>query len=132
MKPVKYRHHLSYTMVNLGLDHVHLYVKDLEEALTFYRMIGLEFVEYTSHGGKAAMMRVPGSPIQFEIQETRVIENPGLNHLAFLVDDLDDLCDSYKANGVKVDGPLDNKATGRRLATIRDPHGFLIQLVQRV
>lgn len=118
-------------MVNLGLDHVHLYVKDLEEALTFYRMIGLEFVEYTSHGGKAAMMRVPGSPVQFEIQETRVIENPGLNHLAFLVDDLDDLCDSYKANGVKVDGPLDNKATGRRLATIRDPHGFLIQLVQR-
>jgi glyoxylase I family protein len=118
-------------MVNLGLDHVHLYVKDLEEAVRFYEMVGLEFVEYTSHGGKAAMMRVPGSPVSFEIQETKVIDNPGLNHLAFVVDDLDDLCDSYKANGVKVDGPLDNKATGRRLATIRDPHGFLIQLVQK-
>jgi catechol 2,3-dioxygenase-like lactoylglutathione lyase family enzyme len=55
-------------MVNLGLDHVHLYVKDLEEAITFYKMVGLEFVEYTSHGGKAAMMRVPGSPVSFEIQ----------------------------------------------------------------
>ena len=71
-------------MVNLGLDHVHLYVKDLEEAISFYKMVGLEFIEYTSHGGKAAMMRVPGSPVSFEIQETRVIDNPGLNHLAFV------------------------------------------------
>jgi catechol 2,3-dioxygenase-like lactoylglutathione lyase family enzyme len=99
-------------MVNLGLDHIHIYVKDLEEAIRFYKMLGLEFIEYTSHGGKAAMMRVPVSPISFEIQETRV-------------------CESYKADGIKVDGPLDNKATGRRLATIRDPHGFLIQLVQK-
>lgn len=118
-------------MVNLGLDHIHLYVKDLEEAVRFYKMVGLEFIEYTSHGGKAAMMRVPGSPISFEIQETRVIENPSLNHFAFLVDDLDALCESYKTDGIKLDGPLDNKATGRRLATIRDPHGFLIQLVQK-
>lgn len=54
-----------------------------------------------------------------------------MNHFAFLVDDLDALCESYDADGIKVDGPLDNKATGRRLATIRDPHGFLIQLVQK-
>ena len=118
-------------MVNLGLDHIHLNVKDLEEAVRFYKMVGLEFIEYTSHGGKTAMMRVPGSPISFEMQESRVIENPGLNHFAFLVDDLDTLCESYKADGIKVDGPLDNKATGRRLATIRDPHGFLIQLIQQ-
>jgi glyoxylase I family protein len=77
------------------------------------------------------LMRAPSSPIAFEIQEIRAIENPGLNHLAFTVDELDTLCDNYKANGVDVDGPLDNKATGRRLATIRDPHGFLIQLVQK-
>ena len=118
-------------MVNLGLDHVHLYVKNLEEAISFYRMVGLEFVEYTSHGVKTAMMKVPGSSISFEVQETRVIDNPGVNHLAFLVDDLDNLCECYKADGVSVDGPLDNKATGRRLATIRDPHGFLVQLVQK-
>jgi glyoxylase I family protein len=116
-------------MVNLGLDHIHLYVKDLEEAIRFYKMVGLELIEYTSHGGKAAVMRVSGSPISFEIQETSVIENPGLNHFAFLVDDLDALCESYKADGISVEGPLDNKATGRRLATIRDPQGFLIQLV---
>ena len=118
-------------MVNLGLDHIHIYVKDLEEAVRFYKTMGLEFVEYTSHGGNTAMMKVPCSPLSFEIQETRVIENPGVNHFAFLVDDLEALCESYKADGIKVDGPLDNKATGRRLATIRDPHGFLIQIVQQ-
>jgi len=118
-------------MVNFGLDHIHLYVKDLEEAIRFYEMVGLEFVENTNHSGKAAVMRIPDSTVSLEMQETKVTDNPGLNHLAFVVDDLDDLCDSYKANGVKVDGPLENKATGRRLATIRDPHGFLIQLVQK-
>jgi len=130
---MSYKYVLSsaFIMANLGLDHVHLYVKDLDEAVRFYEMIGLKFIQNTSHGGKAALMRAPSSPIAFEIQEIRAIENPGLNHLAFTVDDLDTLCDNYKANGVDVDGPIDNKATGRRLATIRDPHGFLIQLVQK-
>jgi catechol 2,3-dioxygenase-like lactoylglutathione lyase family enzyme len=117
-------------MVNLGLDHVHLLVKDLDESIEFYEDIGLEFVEYTSHGGKACMMKSPDG-VLFELQETGLIENPGLNHMAFSVSDIDEFCDSLEARGLVVDGPLDNPRTGRRLGTIRDPHGFLWQFVQK-
>ncbi len=116
---------------NLGLDHVHLIVKNLEEAIEFYEMIGLEFVEHTEHARKACMMRTPGGKILYEIQEAGTIENPGLNHMAFLIEDLDALCEKLEEKDVKVDGPVFVKATGRRLATIRDPHGFLWQLVQK-
>jgi predicted enzyme related to lactoylglutathione lyase len=116
---------------NLGLDHIHIYVHDLEEAIQFYGTIGLEFVEYTQHGGKACIMKVPNTSILFEIQQTGVIENPGINHYAFLVDKLDELSDELKLKGLNVDGPLVSKTTGRRLTTIRDSHGFLVQLVQK-
>ncbi|MBM3291357.1 VOC family protein [Candidatus Bathyarchaeota archaeon] len=115
---------------NLGLDHLHIYVNDLEEAIQFYGTIGLEFIEYSQHGGKTCVMKVPNTNLLFEIQQTGVIENPGINHYAFLVDNLDELTEDLKLKGLYVDGPLISKSTGRRLATIRDSHGFLVQLVQ--
>jgi glyoxylase I family protein len=117
--------------VNLGLDHVHIYVKNLEEAISFYKFLGLAFIEYTKHGGKSCMMKTPSSSVLFEIQEVGVIENPGVNHMAFTVDDLDAICADLREKGFKIDGPLKNKNTDRYLATIRDPHGYLVQLVQK-
>jgi catechol 2,3-dioxygenase-like lactoylglutathione lyase family enzyme len=117
-------------MFNLGLDHVHLLVKDLDEAIDFYESMGLKFVKFTAHGGNACMMKSHDG-ILFELQETGLIENPGLNHMAFSVSDIDEFCRGLKEKGFVVDGPLDNSRTGRRLATIRDPHGFLWQFVQK-
>jgi len=117
--------------MNLGVDHIHFVVRSLDEAIRFCKSIGLEFTEYTEHGGKSCMMRAPGDNVLIELQEARNIDNPGLNHIAFLVDDLDTLCDELVEQGMEVDGPLDNPKTGRRLATVRDPHGFLWQLVQK-
>jgi len=113
-----------------GLDHVHFLVKDLKEAIEFYETLGLKFIEYTSHGGKACIM-TSNDGVLFELQETGVIENPGLNHIAFSVGDIDEFCEKLDNKGLTVDGPLDNPKTGRRLATIRDPHGFLWQFVQK-
>jgi catechol 2,3-dioxygenase-like lactoylglutathione lyase family enzyme len=76
-------------------------------------------------------MKTPGSSMLFEIQEVGVIENPGINHMAFTVYDLDAICTDLREKGIRIDGPLTNKNTGRYLATIRDPHGYLIQLVQK-
>jgi catechol 2,3-dioxygenase-like lactoylglutathione lyase family enzyme len=117
-------------MTNLGLDHIHFLVKDLDEAIKFYETLGLNFIEYTAHGGKACMMKSQDG-VLFELQETGVIENPGLNHIAFKVGDIEKFCEMLLRKGLKVDGPLDNPKTGRRLATIRDPHGFLWQFVKK-
>lgn len=116
---------------NLGLDHVHIIVKDLEEAISFHKLLGLKLVRYTEHGGRSCMMQVPSSPIIFELQQANNIENPGLNHMAFSVVDLDVFCKELRDEGMSVDGPVTSKATGRRLATLRDPHGLLWQMVQK-
>ena len=77
------------------------------------------------------MMKASGDNFLLELQETNVIQNPGLNHLAFTVNKLDDLCKELEKQGIQVEGPLKNKNTGRRLATVRDTHGLIWQIVQR-
>ena len=77
------------------------------------------------------MMHVPDSSITFELQQANNIENPGLNHMAFSVDDLEAFCRELRNRDMYVDGPVTSKATGRRIATLRDQHGLLWQLVQK-
>lgn len=53
-------------------------------------------------------------------------------HLAFAVDDMDATRQRLVAAGATLDGDIDNRANGDRLAFLRDPWGIAIQLVQRV
>ena len=53
-------------------------------------------------------------------------------HLAFAVDDMDAARERLTAAGATLDGDIDNRANGDRLAFLRDPWGSAIQLVQRV
>lgn len=53
-------------------------------------------------------------------------------HLAFAVDDMDATRERLVAAGATLDGDIDNRANGDRLAFLRDPWGIAIQLVQRV
>lgn len=53
-------------------------------------------------------------------------------HLAFAVDDMDATRERLVAAGATLDGDIDNRANGDRLAFLRDPWGTAIQLVQRV
>jgi len=53
-------------------------------------------------------------------------------HLAFAVDDMDTARERLVVAGATLDGDIDNRANGDRLAFLRDPWGTAIQLVQRV
>ena len=53
-------------------------------------------------------------------------------HLAFAVEDMDATRERLLAAGATLDGDIDNRANGDRLAFLRDPWGAAIQLVQRV
>jgi catechol 2,3-dioxygenase-like lactoylglutathione lyase family enzyme len=52
-------------------------------------------------------------------------------HLAFLVDDMEGTRNKWIAGGGKADGDITNTPAGDRLAFVRDPWGFTLQLVQR-
>jgi len=72
----------------------------------------------------------PGGII-VDLHLAKAIDNPGYNHFAMMVEDLDVAVEGLEGQGTGVDGPVDVQATGRRLAAIRDPCGFLIQIVDR-
>jgi catechol 2,3-dioxygenase-like lactoylglutathione lyase family enzyme len=113
----------------LGFDHIHFTVKDLEEAIEFYRRLGFDLQGRLDHDGESAQMRAPGG-LTVDLHAAKATDNPGYNHFAVSVVDLDAMTGRLKERGVAVDGPVDVPATGRRLATIRDPSGFLVQLVE--
>ena len=52
-------------------------------------------------------------------------------HLAFLVSNVESTRASWIAGGGKADGEITTTAAGDRLAFVRDPWGFTLQLVQR-
>ena len=53
-------------------------------------------------------------------------------HLAFAVADMDAARERLVAAGATLDGDIDDRANGDRLAFLRDPWGTAIQLVERV
>ena len=57
--------------------------------------------------------------------------HPVTFHLAFAVDDMDAARQRLVAAGAALDGDVDNRANGDKLAFLRDPWGCAIQLVQR-
>jgi catechol 2,3-dioxygenase-like lactoylglutathione lyase family enzyme len=113
----------------LGFDHLHVTVTDLEKAIDFYRELGFKLVRKMEHGGASSQMRA-GDDMLIELHEARATENPGYNHFAVTVQDLDAAVKALQEKGVPVDGPVEVPATGRRLATVRDPNGSLVQLVE--
>ncbi len=53
-------------------------------------------------------------------------------HLAFTVDDIEAERQRLVAAGAALDGDIDHRANGDKLAFLRDPWGYAIQLAQRV
>lgn len=113
----------------LGLDHIQFIVKDLEASVDFFTKLGFELYRRTDHhGGSAELRMFPGGTI-LEIHATEPSENPGHDHFALLVEDLDASIRELREKGIKISDPHEASATGRRLANFRDASGFRWQLV---
>lgn len=118
-------------MRSLSFDHIHFTVKDLDEAIEFYKRLGFTRVERMEHGGESAQLKTPDGKLTVDLQLAKATDNPGYNHFAMTVDDLDRVVEELRGQDMAVDGTVYVQATRRRIATLRDPSGFLIQLVER-
>lgn len=117
-------------MVN-AVDHIELIVRDAKATFEFLTAIGMEKVRETDHHGKSYEVKPRGQdkPV-IELHTAQGEENPGINHLAFEVDDLEELTEDLKADGVTVDrDPHLIEVTDRVKSNIRDPDGRRVQLV---
>jgi len=120
-----------FDMRPLNFDHIHFTVKELDEAIEFYRRLGFTRVERMEHGGESAQLKTPDEKLIIDLHLAKATDNPGYNHFAMTVDDLDEVVEELRGQGMAVDGAVYVQATRRRIATLRDPSGFLIQLVER-
>jgi len=118
------------TMKHISTDHIHFFVTDLDAAIEFYQDLGFEFIHKLEHGGREAAQLRSASGLIIDLNKTRASDNPGYSHFAILVDDVERACKEYKAKGYEVDGPVYNKDSKRKIITLRDPNGFLVQLVE--
>jgi catechol 2,3-dioxygenase-like lactoylglutathione lyase family enzyme len=113
------------------IDHIEFVVKDVEALVTFYKKLGFQEILRSTHHRLSVEIQLPGpnQPI-YEIHEAESAEREGIEHIAFLVDDMDKTYNELQAKGVKfLREPHLVPASGRVLANARDPEGFKVQLV---
>ena len=111
----------------LGLHHVSINVADVEEARRFYvDVLGArERSDRPDFGFGGAWLDV--GPQQIHLIEAPVPDDNG-QHLALLVDDLDETLAELRADGIEV-SDVSPVGTGRQAFT-RDPSGNLVELHQ--
>ena len=113
----------------LALDHIQFIVTDLDESVDFFTKLGFKLYRRTEHHGGSAELRMFPEGTILEIHATETTENPGHDHFALLVDDLDEAIKTLREKGIKISDPRETPATGRRLANFRDSSGFRWQLI---
>jgi catechol 2,3-dioxygenase-like lactoylglutathione lyase family enzyme len=139
----------------LGMSHVAICVRNLDESLKFYRdLVGLQVVRddlqdtsmmklngvYRDHHAQRRVANLQGGP-RSNLPRLVISEHPGdaisgnpimldevgISHFSFTVPSLDELVQRFSAQGLKPCGP---QITGRRGTTnvfFRDPDGILVQ-----
>ena len=113
-----------------GVDHVDIFVKDLDEYVEFlHNKLGLEMVRKTSHRGGSVEFRTPPMETIIEVHQTMELYNPEINHIALRVSNIREAHDRLKSQGVLFDSPPRfSEPTGRWIANARFPDGRRLQL----
>jgi methylmalonyl-CoA epimerase len=130
----------------IEIDHVAVAVEDLEQAIDWYiKKLGFKILErrvtrgeYTAmrsavlRAGKAAVVLIQGTTPQSQV--SRFIERfgPGVQHIAFSVEDIDVALKRLEDTGGAADTPLIADEGIRQVFLKRDPgSGVRVELIER-
>jgi len=132
----------------IKLDHIGIAVKDLDEAIKFYRdVLNLNLMsieEVVEEGVRVAMFDVGGVRIELlqgirdDSAITKFIEKrgEGIHHIAFHVENVDDFCRRLSEKGVQLTYPEPKLVAGgsRKINFIhpRSAKGVLVEVLSRV
>ena len=115
----------------LGIDHIEMIVRDVDQHVVFFQKLGFKLLMRTSHHGGSAELQLPGEnqPV-LEIHTVSGEETIGVNHIAFKVANAQEAYEEVTKNGLKPErGPHLVESTGRTNINLRDPDGWRLQLV---
>jgi lactoylglutathione lyase len=117
----------------LGISHVALFVKDVEQSRAFYK----DFLGYaepysvSDPDGKLHLTWIKINDLQtIELFPEREAGSDRLNHVALLVDDAEAMRAYLASKGVKVPDKVPKGRIGNSNFTIKDPDGHGVEIVQ--
>jgi catechol 2,3-dioxygenase-like lactoylglutathione lyase family enzyme len=143
----------------LRLEHIGVVVDDLAAATAFFTALGLEVEgEATVEGdlvdringledvrADIVMLRTPEGDAQLELATYRSPSYgsddapapappnaPGLRHVLFVVDDIDESLAALRAQGGELVGELVNYENSSRLCYARGPAGIIVELAEKI
>ena len=139
------------------MDHVGIVVDDLAAASEFFAELGLErqgeggvegrwvddIVGLDGVRTELAMMQTPDgngrvelvkfhSPPSQDDDGYAPANSLGIRHVAFLVEDLDDVLARLRARGGELVGKVERYENVYRLCYVRGPEGIIIELAERI
>ncbi|OLO28119.1 hypothetical protein BTR23_18615 [Alkalihalophilus pseudofirmus] len=112
-----------------GIDHIEICVGEIDKMADFFKKLGFTEVRRTDHHGGAVEMLMPGEQgIIFEFHVGKAVEAPGINHIAFKVDDIDETYSNLQAVGVEfIAPPKKSSNRGTSMLNLRDPYHMRYQ-----
>jgi len=123
-----------------GIDNIGICASDLARSVAFYETLGFSEAYRNDRG----VMLVAGT-VQLFLFATRRSDAPpvgrelglfgnlpGIDHISFLVSDVDALYARLQKAGVTLGGPPEDQDWGARMAGLKDPDGNNLYLLQRL
>jgi lactoylglutathione lyase len=113
-------------------------IGDIDRSVAFYEQLGFEEVRRMPIGEEAinVFMALPGEDPRLELTYNHGVDSydlgTGYNHIALLVDDLDATLERLATAGIDPEKPPyrpGGRTEGHRIAFVRDPDGYRIELI---
>jgi len=139
------------------IDHVGIVVDDLEAVRSFFLELGLEMLGEGEVEGEwvdrvvglddmkvtAAMLKTPDGETHVELVKFhRPVDEegvrglpanaPGIRHVAFAVEGIEDVVKKLEENGTKRCGEIVNYQDVYKLCYVRGPEGILLELAEKI
>lgn len=124
-----------------GIDNVGVAVTDLTRSIAFYEKLGFSKGQDYEADVKGCTMTA-GSAVLFLFQtkqanpqavmrEPTLAQNPpGIDHISFLVEDVNQIYSALKAKGIAFLGEPADQDWGARLVGLKDPDGNNLYFLQ--
>jgi catechol 2,3-dioxygenase-like lactoylglutathione lyase family enzyme len=139
------------------LDHVGVVVDDLAAAVAFFVELGLELEGQMTVEGRVvdringldgvrsdiAMLRTPDGRSRLEFAKYNTppgpagdprapANTPGIRHLCFAVQGIDEVLDRLRPHGAELVGHLERYEDSYRLCYVRGPAGIIVELAEQL
>jgi len=129
----------EHTVTIEGVDHIGIRVRELDRALTFYRMLGFELTQKVAHDAVAIIVNPAGVEINLIYNanagdaDSNILmdvpgKHPGYTHVALRVDSIAGTMAALKAHDIRItQGPV--TFGGNKVSVfVRDPDRNVIEL----